>query len=226
MKQIHAKMHQFQALPAHIHANMAVLFPSRKFCQQQRNQNTFHRQASSSSLPVSRRYYLGRFKRRLRSEPNLKPLTSRIVDLTRRRQLHQIFVEVEIAKKRYGQLNTIVMNAVMQACVHCADIESALRVFDEMSGPEGCGVDNITYATLLKGLGAARRIDQAFQLLEAVEQGTAVGSPKLSPPLVSGLLNSLIEAVQGIYAAPMVFLHDMVLYFTRADIHSSWSTTY
>lgn len=59
-------------------------------------------------------------------------------------------MEIEIAKKRHGQLNTIVMNAVMQACVHCADIESALRLFDEMSGPEGCGVDNITYATLLK----------------------------------------------------------------------------
>ncbi|KAJ8526610.1 hypothetical protein K7X08_029087 [Anisodus acutangulus] len=82
----------------------------------------------------------------------------------------------------------------MQACVHCTDRESALRVFDEMSGPEGCGVDTITYATLLKGLGDARGIDQAFQLLEAVEQGTAVGSPKLSPPLISGLLNSLIQA--------------------------------
>ncbi|XP_015085003.1 pentatricopeptide repeat-containing protein At5g10690 isoform X1 [Solanum pennellii] len=194
------QMHHFQALPAHIHGDMLVLlFPFRK-CWQQQKQNPFQRPAlsSSSSSPVSgcqpRRYYLGRFKRRFRSEPNLKPLTSRIVDLTRRRQLHQIFVEIEIAKKRHGQLNTIVMNAVMQACVHCADIESALRVFDEMSGPEGCGVDNITYATLLKGLGDARRIDQAFQLLEAVEQGTAAGSPKLSPPLVRGLLNSLIEA--------------------------------
>ncbi|XP_060208034.1 pentatricopeptide repeat-containing protein At5g10690 [Lycium barbarum] len=188
MNQIHAKMH---SLLAHIH--MVVLFPSRKCWQQ----NPLV--SSCSSLPVvsgsqSRRYYLGRFKRRFRSEPNLKPLTSRVVELTRTRQLHQIFVEIEIAKKRHGQLNTIVMNAVMHACVHCADIESALRVFDEMSGPEGCGVDNITYSTLLKGLGDARRIDQAFQLLEAVEQGTAVGSPKLSPPLVSGLLNSLIEA--------------------------------
>ncbi|XP_059275280.1 pentatricopeptide repeat-containing protein At5g10690 isoform X1 [Lycium ferocissimum] len=188
MNQIHAKMH---SLPAHIH--MVVLLPSRK-CW---HQNPLV--SSCSSLPVvsgsqSRRCYLGKFKRRFPSEPNLKPLTSRVVELTRRRQLHQIFVEIEIAKKRHGQLNTIVMNAVMHACVHCADIESALRVFDEMSGPEGCGVDNITYSTLLKGLGDARRIDQAFQLLEAVEQGTAVGSPKLSPPLVSGLLNSLIEA--------------------------------
>ncbi|XP_009594574.1 pentatricopeptide repeat-containing protein At5g10690 [Nicotiana tomentosiformis] len=194
--QICAKMHQFHALPAH---NIHVLFPTRR-CSWNQNYS-FHIPALSSSsccLPVSRRqsrrYYLGRFKRRFRSEPNLKPLTSRIVDLTRRRQLHQIFEEIEIAKKRHGQLNTIVMNAVMQACVHCADIESALRVFDEMSGPEGCGVDNITYATLLKGLGDARRIDQAFELLEAIEQGTAVGSPYLSPPLVSGLLNSLIEA--------------------------------
>lgn len=61
-------------------------------------------------------------------------------------------------------------------------------------------------------MGDARRIDQAFQLLEAVEEGTAAGSPKLSPPLVTGLLNSLIEAAQEIYAVLMVFLHDMVLY--------------
>ncbi|GFS44609.1 pentatricopeptide (PPR) repeat-containing protein [Actinidia rufa] len=126
--------------------------------------------------------------------PNLKPLTSRIVRLTRRRQLAQIFEEVENAKEQYGKLNTIVMNAVLEACVHCGDVDSALRVFDEMSKPESCGVDEISYATLLKGLGGARRIDEAFQLLESVERGTAMGSPKLSAPLIYGLLNALIEA--------------------------------
>ncbi|GFZ08234.1 pentatricopeptide (PPR) repeat-containing protein [Actinidia rufa] len=126
--------------------------------------------------------------------PNLKPLTSRIVKLTRRRQLPQILEEVENAKEQYGKLNTIVMNAVLEACVHCRDVDSALSVFDEMSQPENCGVDEISYATLLKGLGGARRIDEAFQLLESVEQGTAVGSPKLSAPLIYGLLNALIEA--------------------------------
>lgn len=105
VNQIRAEMHQFQALPSHIHGDMAVLFPSRK-CWQQQKQNPldpFQRRvlsSSSSSLPVSgrqsRRYYLGRFKRRAaRSEPNLKPLTSRIVDLTRRRQLHQVYLEIE-----------------------------------------------------------------------------------------------------------------------------------
>lgn len=44
------------------------------------------------------------------------------------------------------------MNAVMQACVHCRDIDSALRFFDEMSKPDGCGVDEVTYGTLLKVL--------------------------------------------------------------------------
>ncbi|KAG8381974.1 hypothetical protein BUALT_Bualt05G0028300 [Buddleja alternifolia] len=125
---------------------------------------------------------------------NLKPLTSRVVQLTRRRQLAQIFEEIEIAKKEHGKLNTIVMNAVMQACVHCRDIESALRVFGEMSKPEGCGVDDVTYGTLLKGLGDARRIDEAFQVLESVEQGTAVGSPQLSAAVICGLLNALFES--------------------------------
>lgn len=57
-----------------------------------------------------------------------------------------------MAIKRHGKLNTIVMNAVLQACVHCRDIDSALRLFGEMSKPDGCGVDNVTYGTLLKVL--------------------------------------------------------------------------
>lgn len=86
------------------------------------------------------------------------------------------------------------MNAVMEACVRCGDIDSALNIFDEMKNPEACGVDTVTYATLLKGLGKAHRFDEAFRLLESVENGTAVGSPKLSAPLVFGLLNALAEA--------------------------------
>ena len=108
----------------------------------------------------------------------------------------QIFEEIEVAKRRYVKLNTIVMNAVLEACVYCGDIGSALKVFDEMSKSDGCGVDIVSYGTLLKGLGLARRIDEAFQLLESVEQGTAVGSIKLAPPLIYGLLDALIEAGQ------------------------------
>ena len=46
----------------------------------------------------------------------------------------------------------------------------------------------------MKGLGEARRIDEAFQLLESIENGIPTGSPKLSAPLIFGLLNALIEA--------------------------------
>lgn len=49
---------------------------------------------------------------------------------------------------------------------------------------------------MVKGLGLARRIDEAFQLLESLEQGSAVGRPKLSAPLIYGLLNALIDAGQ------------------------------
>ena len=42
------------------------------------------------------------------------------------------------------------MNAVLEACVHCGDIASALKVFADMSLPHGCGVDTISYSTLLK----------------------------------------------------------------------------
>ncbi|KAJ0233959.1 Pentatricopeptide repeat-containing protein [Hirschfeldia incana] len=147
---------------------------------------------SSCSVPTRRRYP-GRANHHSK-RPNLKPLTSRIVLLTRRRQLDQIVEEVEAAKRRYGRLNTIVMNSVLEACVHCGDVDLALRMFNEMGEPGGCGVDSITYATILKGLGKARRIDEAFQIMESIEQGTAAGNPKLSSSLVYGLLDSLINA--------------------------------
>ncbi|XP_058724779.1 pentatricopeptide repeat-containing protein At5g10690 [Vicia villosa] len=147
--------------------------------------------SSCSSSPPTRRRLL---KTTTTRKSNLKILTSRIVQLTRRKQLRQILNEIEVAKKRFGKLNTIVMNAVMEACVRCGDIDLAVRIFEEMKCPEACGVDTVTYGTLLKGLGKARRFDEAFRLLESVEKGTAVGSPKLSAPLVFGLLNALAEA--------------------------------
>ncbi|XP_050364642.1 pentatricopeptide repeat-containing protein At5g10690 [Argentina anserina] len=153
-------------------------------------------QTSSLSFAVCS-YFPIRRRRITTASPrksNLRRLTSRVVQLTRRKQLHQIIKEIEIAKERYGKLNTIVMNAVAEACVRCGDIDSALKVFDEMSKPESCGVDTVTYATLLKGLGGARRIDEAFEVLESVERGDAVGSPKLSAPLIFGLLSALVEA--------------------------------
>ena len=60
--------------------------------------------------------------------------------------------EIDTAKQRYGKLNTIAMNAVLEACVCCGDVEAALQIFDEMSKPGGCGVDTISYGTLLKVL--------------------------------------------------------------------------
>ncbi|CAH2073203.1 unnamed protein product [Thlaspi arvense] len=150
---------------------------------------------SSCSVPTRRRYprRAVHHSRRL----SLKPLTSRIVILTRRRQLDQIVEEVEAAKRQYGRLNTIVMNSVLEACVHCGDVDLALRMFHEMAEPGGCGVDSVSYATILKGLGKARRIDEAFQMMESIEQGTAAGNPKLSSSLIYGLLDALINAADA-----------------------------
>ncbi|XP_039113758.1 pentatricopeptide repeat-containing protein At5g10690-like [Dioscorea cayenensis subsp. rotundata] len=49
---------------------------------------------------------------------NFRRLTSRVIELTRRRQLRQILREIEKVKKRCGKLSTAVMNAVMETCVH------------------------------------------------------------------------------------------------------------
>ncbi|KAF3339261.1 pentatricopeptide repeat-containing protein [Carex littledalei] len=125
--------------------------------------------------------------------PSLRQLTARIVDLTKRRQLKQIFAEVEEVRKKNIKPNTIVMNAVMEACVHCGDVDTARKVFEKMSGPDSCGVDCVSYGILLKGLGQARRFDEAFQIIESVEDGTATGSPMLSARLFYGLLNAILE---------------------------------
>jgi pentatricopeptide repeat protein len=63
--------------------------------------------------------------------------------------------EVDAARRRArwrggGALNTIVMNAVLQACVRCGDVDRALRLFEDMRGPTGCGVDGVSYGILLK----------------------------------------------------------------------------
>jgi len=61
-----------------------------------------------------------------------------------------VFEELEQAKQEHGKLNHIIMNATMMACVACEDIDRALALYDEMVKPDGCGVDNVTYGTLLK----------------------------------------------------------------------------
>ncbi|KAJ1289776.1 hypothetical protein BS78_02G190200 [Paspalum vaginatum] len=149
------------------------------------------------------------------SSTDLRRLTARIVDLTRRRQLAQIMEEVEEARRRVrggGALNTIVMNAVLEACVHCGDVERALRLFEEMRGPRGCGVDGVSYGILLKGLGIARRIDEAFEILESIEKDSSIGSPRLSPRLICGFLNALIEAGDMRRANALVARFRKVLY--------------
>ena len=61
--------------------------------------------------------------------------------------------EVEAVRRRVragGVPNTIVMNAVLEACVRCGDVDRALLLFKEMRGPRGCGVDGVSYGILLK----------------------------------------------------------------------------
>ncbi|XP_051187704.1 pentatricopeptide repeat-containing protein At5g10690 isoform X1 [Lolium perenne] len=149
--------------------------------------------------------------------PNLRRLTARIVDLTRRKQLAQIMAEVEASKRRArsgrgGGTNIIVMNAVLEACVSCGDVDLAVQLFDEMRGPMGCGVDAVSYGILLKGLGIARRIDEAFEILESIEKDTSVGCPSLSPHLICGFLNTLIEAGDMRRANALVARFRQVLY--------------
>ncbi|KAL0372029.1 UNVERIFIED_CONTAM: Pentatricopeptide repeat-containing protein [Sesamum calycinum] len=155
----------FYGIPPVVPSSPASLSVSTLFCSTTTPPRHLRKQ-----LPTKLRKRPSRGSPSSSDEVNLKWLTSRVVRLTRRRQLAQIFEEIEIAKTQHGKLNTIVMNAVMQACVHCRDIESALRCLVKCQSQRAAGL-TCYLCTLLKGLGDARRFDEAFQVLESVEQG-------------------------------------------------------
>lgn len=67
-------------------------------------------------------------------------------------------------------------------------------------------------------MGDARRIDEAFQLLESVELGTAVGNPQLSEALVCGLLNALIESGYNFHSK-----FEFSIYHSLLDLCNSFS---
>ncbi|CAK9257671.1 unnamed protein product [Sphagnum jensenii] len=154
-----------------------------------------------------------------KKEFKLRALTRRIVELSNRKQLGKIFEELEIAKKENGKLNHIIMNAVLMACVNCKDIDYGLRVFNEMAAPGGTGVDNVTYGTLLKGLGEARRLDDAFELLESMEAGTAPGQPELTNVHLNTLVNACADAGEALRARGVLLRY-------RSSVRKSGLTTF
>ncbi|CAI5982538.1 unnamed protein product [Closterium sp. NIES-64] len=133
-------------------------------------------------------------KKRESSSGEARMLTRRIVELGKRRQLDQVFQLLDDAKRSRKAVNMITMNAAMAACVNCGDIDRALDLFDDMTADGGTGVDSITYGTLLKGLGRAKRLDDAFEVLEAMEDGTAPGRPELTAVHLNTLVNACADA--------------------------------
>eukprot|EP00850_Spirogloea_muscicola_P020364 SM000213S06829 [mRNA] locus=s213:204039:211980:- [translate_table: standard] len=127
-------------------------------------------------------------------------LTRRIVELGKRRQLDQVFEELEGAKKRGVPINLISMNAVLAACVHSDKVDKALEVFRDMTAAGCVGADSVTYGTLIKGLGQAKRLDDAFELLESMEKGTAPGRPQLNVVHINTLINACAEAGDALRA--------------------------
>lgn len=132
-------------------------------------------------------------RKRKHDETALRKLTRRVMELAKRKQLDQVFKEVKEAKEQFGKVNRIVMNAVLSGCVHCKDVDRALLAFHDMSKPGGCGVDNITFGILIKGLCEAQRLDEAYELLESIERGIAPGHPKLLERFIQTLLNAFLE---------------------------------
>ncbi|CAM6086271.1 unnamed protein product [Calypogeia fissa] len=110
------------------------------------------------------------------------------------------------------------MNAVVKACVQCNDIKRAITVYQEMLQPDSCGVDNITYGILLKGLGEALRLDDVFELLEEIEAGTAPGNPVLSDVHLNTLVNACVEAGDSLRARGALLRYRLSVQGSRPSI--------
>eukprot|EP00240_Pyramimonas_obovata_P000830 CAMPEP_0118923008 /NCGR_PEP_ID=MMETSP1169-20130426/1704_1 /TAXON_ID=36882 /ORGANISM="Pyramimonas obovata, Strain CCMP722" /LENGTH=596 /DNA_ID=CAMNT_0006863941 /DNA_START=331 /DNA_END=2117 /DNA_ORIENTATION=+ len=95
-----------------------------------------------------------------------KYLMKRVLDLGRRRQVTQVLRELESQDKRPG---VEVHNAVVNVCCECGYMDQAFDLLYKMEGDGGPGSDAVTYSTLMKGLGRARRVDDAWMLMERWE---------------------------------------------------------
>eukprot|EP00897_Mesotaenium_endlicherianum_P009715 jgi/Mesen1/8772/ME000524S08067 len=139
-------------------------------------------------------------KKRSAADSEARQLTKKIVELGKRRQLDQVFQVLSSAKKERRTINLITMNAALGACVQCEDMDRAMALYKEMVKHKGVGADSITYGTLLKGLGQAKRLDDAFELLERMESGTAPGRPELTEVHLNTLMNACAEAGEALRA--------------------------
>ncbi|MCO5609595.1 hypothetical protein L7F22_063825 [Adiantum nelumboides] len=121
-------------------------------------------------------------------------MSRRIVELAKKRQLDMALDILNNAIQSNYMPNRVVMNAALQACVHCGDLSRAQIIFDSMLDPGYCGVDVISYAILIKGFGNEEMLDEAYEVVEALESGTAPGGPTLTEVHLHTLLNALAEA--------------------------------
>ncbi|KAL3683697.1 hypothetical protein R1sor_001719 [Riccia sorocarpa] len=141
------------------------------------------------------------WRKKKKAELNSRALTRRVIELSKKQQLDQVFKVLEDAKREDNWApNLIIMNAVVAACVNCHNVDRAFQVYEEMIGENGCGADTVTYGTLLKGLGEARRLDDAFELVERIVGGKAPGNLELTDVHLNTLVNACIEAGDSLRA--------------------------
>lgn len=61
----------------------------------------------------------------------------------------------------------ILYNVLIDACIKCRDLPSALKVFERIRKPESpVTPDEITYNTIIKGCAINRKITKAFEVFE------------------------------------------------------------
>jgi hypothetical protein len=56
-------------------------------------------------------------------------------------------------------------------------------------------------------LGQSRRVDEAFQILESLQDGIATGSPRLSARFIYGLLNAILETGLFMLKTKIIYCH-------------------
>jgi len=105
-----------------------------------------------------------------------------------------------------------VYNCFLDACVHCNDIEAALRLFDEMK--RLCYVDVVSYNTVLKAYLSCGRMDEARSLVQEMST-RGVQANKVT-------YNELLHAkvIGGDRKGMWIIMEEM----TRAGVKASYIT--
>lgn len=110
-------------------------------------------------------------------------------------ELHRCMVSANL------EVDTVVYNTVLSACVSADRIGEARKLLDEMQHVEGV-TDVITYNTLMKGYAKSGKMDECFKLFELMQERGLPPTQVSHGILLDGCIsNGLIDRAASVFDA-------------------------